>query len=118
MLNSNYRLQKNEDFQTVFQRGTSTANRQFVIYKLDKEEQDIVRVGISVSKKLGNAVTRNRIKRHIREAIRVHLPQITWKGDVIIIARLPLLEMDYHEMVDSLAHCLVKAKLLSKRKDL
>lgn len=55
------RLKKNEDFQKVFKHGTSVANRQFVLYTLDQPENDELRVGLSVSKKIGNAVMRNRI---------------------------------------------------------
>lgn len=46
------RLKKNEDFQKVFKHGTSVANRQFVLYTLDQPENDELRVGLSVSKKL------------------------------------------------------------------
>ncbi len=45
------RLKKNEDFQKVFKRGTSMANRQFVLYTLDQPKQEELRVGLSVSKK-------------------------------------------------------------------
>lgn len=113
MLNSQHRLRDSEEFQKVIQSGKSVANRQFVIYMLSKEEQEHLRVGVSVSKKIGKAVTRNRVKRLIREAIREVLPQITWKGDIIIIARNPLVEMEYHELISSLVHCLKKGKLLS-----
>lgn len=113
MLSNQYRLRESEDFQKVFQKGKSVANRQFVVYLLPKEEEGQLRIGVSVSKKIGKAVVRNRVKRLIREAIRHMLPQITWTGDLIIIARAPLAEMEYHELQSSLTHCLKKAKLLT-----
>ncbi|MBD2813096.1 ribonuclease P protein component, partial [Xenorhabdus sp. Vera] len=64
-----HRIKKNDEFQAVFQKGKSNANRQFVVYQLDKEEQPNFRIGLSVSKKIGNAVVRNRIKRMVRQAI-------------------------------------------------
>jgi len=114
MLKSQFRLRNQEDFQKVFQKGRSTANRQFVIYVLPKEGQDQLRIGISVSKKLGKAVVRNRIKRLIREALRLNLPLIQWTGDLIVIARGPVAEMSYQEVADSLVHCLKKAKIYGK----
>ena len=68
-MKKSYRVKKDREFQQVFHKGKSTANRQFVIYKLNKEAQAHFRVGISVSKKLGNAVTRNRLKRRIRHIL-------------------------------------------------
>lgn len=113
MLSNQYRLRESEDFQKVFQKGKSVANRQFVVYLLPKEGEGQLRIGISVSKKIGKAVVRNRVKRLIREAVRHMLPQLTWTGDLIIIARTPLAEMEYHELQSSLMHCFKKAKLLS-----
>ena len=54
-----YRVKKNKEFQEAFKNGTSVANRQFVVYTLKKPDQKHFRIGLSVSKKIGNAVTRN-----------------------------------------------------------
>lgn len=113
MLKSKNRLRDSEDFQRAIEQGKSVANRQVVIYFLPNEEQDDIRVGISVSKKLGKAVVRNRVKRLLRESIRSFLPFIHRKGDLIIIARQPLAEMNFDEVSASLSHCLKKAKLLT-----
>ncbi|WP_088036656.1 ribonuclease P protein component [Evansella clarkii] len=108
------RLKKNEEFQKVFQQGTSVANRQFVVYFLDKEEQTNIRIGLSVSKKLGNAVKRNKIKRLLREGLREFLPEMNSNLDLIIIARKPAAEMELEEIRKSLRHVLHKGRLLQK----
>jgi len=103
-----YRVKSEKDFQKVFSRGQSKANRQFVIYKLPKEGQDHFRVGISVGKKIGNAVTRNQVKRRIRHAL-MELDkekQFNQDLDFIIIARKPVSQMDYWEIKKSLVHVL------------
>ena len=62
-----YRIKKNKEFQEAFKKGKSVANRQFVVYTLKKPDQDHFRIGLSVSKKIGNAVTRNQIKRYVSQ---------------------------------------------------
>ncbi len=99
-----YRVKKNEDFSLIFQKGKSTANRQFVLYMLAKEEQSHFRIGFSVSKKLGNAVTRNRIKRLMREAVRHIGDDLKQNYDYVLIARQPSVEMNFLEMKKSISH--------------
>ncbi|MFX3622545.1 MAG: ribonuclease P protein component [Ectobacillus sp.] len=100
------RVKKNEEFQAVFQRGKSSANRQFVLYQLDKPGQGEFRIGLSVSKKIGNAVTRNRIKRMIRQVFTELKESIDSDKDFVIIARKPCVEMTYDELKKSLIHVL------------
>ncbi|SDN96089.1 ribonuclease P protein component [Alkalicoccus daliensis] len=109
-----HRLQKNEDFQQVFQHGFSAANRQFVVYQLQKPEQQTIRIGLSVSKKLGNAVLRNRTKRLMKEVLRDTAEELKQDRDVVIIARKPVTAMDLGEIEKSLRHVLNVAKLFQK----
>jgi ribonuclease P protein component len=108
------RIKKNKEFQTAFQKGHSFANRQFVVYALKKEGQVSFRIGLSVSKKIGNAVTRNQIKRYIRQAIFELSDELAAGNDYVIIARKPAAEMDFFEVKKSLTHVLKVGKVLKK----
>lgn len=109
-----YRIKKNSDFQAIYRRGKSVANRQFVIYMMPDKGLTHFKLGISVSKKLGNAVTRNRIKRAIRENFKVHKDDILPRN-IIVIARHPAKDMTVLEIQKSLEHVLKAAKLFNKR---
>ena len=85
-----YRIKKNKEFQEIFKNGKSVANRQFVIYTLNKPNQFHFRIGLSVSKKIGNAVTRNQIKRYVRQTFHELDGQLHNETDYIIIARSQL----------------------------
>lgn len=109
------RVKKNKEFQEAFQKGQSFANRQFVVYSLKKEDQDYFRIGLSVSKKIGNAVMRNQIKRYIRQAV-FELSDLLLPGnDYVIIARKPTAEMDFFEVKKSLTHVFKVGKVLKKK---
>ncbi|MBC9873889.1 ribonuclease P protein component [Macrococcoides bohemicum] len=109
-----YRIKKNDDFQKVYKQGKSVANKQFIIYRLNNQENEHFRLGISVSKKIGNAVTRNRIKRAVRESFTRHKQDII-KDDFIVIARNPSKDMTVEEIHKSLEHVMKIAKGFNKR---
>ena len=111
-----YRVKSEKDFQKVFQEGRSKANRQFVVYALPKKEQKHFRAGISVGKKIGNAVKRNQMKRRIRHAL-MELEEeflIIDEIDFIVIARNPVSNMTFQEIKKSLLHVLSLSKILVK----
>ncbi|MBU7594126.1 ribonuclease P protein component [Metabacillus halosaccharovorans] len=110
-----YRIKKNKDFQVVFKKGKSVANRQFVLYILQKTEEKEFRIGLSVSKKIGNAVTRNKVKRLIRQVFLEEKNRISSGKEFIIIARKPAADMNYHEVKGSLNHLFRKAKIYQKK---
>lgn len=89
----------------MFQNGKNAANRQFVVYSIDKQQEHF-RVGISVGKKIGNAVTRNSVKRKIRQSIYELENYLRNDRDFIIIARKPVAGMSFFEIKKSLIHVL------------
>jgi ribonuclease P protein component len=111
------RIKKNKDFQEAFKNGRSFANRQFVVYILKKEGQTSFRIGLSVSKKLGNAVTRNQIKRYVRQAVFEIKESMQQDLDYVIIARKPVVEMDFFEVKKSLTHVLKVGKVFQKEEN-
>ena len=79
-------LKKTKDFQNVYRRGKSYANRYLVMYVLSNQTEGN-RLGISVSKKVGNSVVRHRVTRLIRESIRLNVEKFENGYDIVIIAR-------------------------------
>ncbi|TFD96564.1 ribonuclease P protein component [Jeotgalibacillus sp. R-1-5s-1] len=110
------RIKKNPEFQQVFRKGTSMANRQFVLYRLQKNEQAVFRLGLSVSKKVGNAVVRNQIKRYIRQAFYELSEELDPHHDYIVIARKPAADLNFHETKSSLMHVMKKSRVLRVEK--
>ncbi|SFX31146.1 ribonuclease P protein component [Thermoactinomyces sp. DSM 45891] len=113
-----YRLRRRNDFRRVFRFGTSAANRQFVVYLSPRHAGTGLppgpRIGISVSKKVGNAVVRNRVKRLVKEVTRHWVPDLKKGIDVVIIARNPAATMDFYQVESSLRHVFKRAKLFQK----
>ncbi len=110
-----YRVKKNSEFQEILKTGKSFANRELVIYYKEKPLQTHFRIGISVGKKIGNAVTRNRIKRYIRQSFIQLEDKVIPETDIIIIARKPAVDMDCKQIKNSLIHLLRKQNLLLYR---
>jgi len=111
-LKKSYRVKREQDFQEVFEKGENTANRKFVIYYLEKE-QDHFRVGISVGKRIGNAVTRNAVKRKIRHVL-MEFSEDLKSDDFVVIARKGVEELNYQEVKQNLQHVLKLAQLLEE----
>lgn len=106
-------LKKNEDFRTVFRTGRSFANRCFVMYVLKKEESGI-RVGISVSKKIGNSVVRHRITRVVREVFRLYGSVFNSGLDIVVIARTGAVGLGLKEAVKEILHLGKLHKIVDK----
>ncbi len=79
-------LRNRREFDQVFQDGRSRGDRLFAVYVRDSEETDL-RLGMVVSRRVGNAVARNRIRRVVREVLRQNREHIRNGVDVIVIAR-------------------------------
>ena len=107
-------LKKNKDFQTVYQKGTSFANRYLVMYVLPNQYNKN-RLGISVSKKVGNSVVRHRVTRLIRESYRLNEKKFMPGFDIVVIARPSAKEKKYQEIEDALLHVSAKHRICRQK---
>ena len=96
-------LKKNADFQLVYKSGKSFANKYLVMY-VKENGLEINRVGISVSKKVGNSVIRHRVKRLILESYRLQEDIFNSGLDMVIIARGTAKGKSYHEIESAVIH--------------
>src|ERR1700690_2522621 len=81
------RLSRSAEFDRVFRHGRSHAGRDLVLYVFPRAEDGVPRLGLSVSRKVGGAVERNRIKRLLREAFARTEPELRPGQDVVLVGR-------------------------------
>ena len=96
-------LKKNADFQNVYKCGKSFANKYLVMY-VKENDLGFNRIGISVSKKVGNSVVRHRLKRLILESYRLQEDIFNSGLDMVIIARSTAKDKTYHEIKSAVIH--------------
>ncbi len=81
------RLSRSADFDRVFRNGRSHAGRELVLYVFPRSEEREARLGLSVSRKVGGAVERNRVKRLLREAFALEAEHLPPGSDAVVVAR-------------------------------
>lgn len=108
-MNTFVSLKKNSDFRSVYRSGTSAANRYLVLYKLPNRGLDS-RFGFSISKKVGKAVCRNRLRRILKEICRLNLDRFPEGHDYVFIVRQTSADQQYHQMEKHVWHVLGRLK--------
>ena len=100
-------LKKNSEFQTVYKKGKSFANKHIVMFVL-KNNKGTNRLGISASKKIGKAVVRNKQRRRLKEAFRALGSDVKAGYDIVILPRIGIIEAGFPEVRTSTEHLLRK----------
>lgn len=109
-MESRHRLRNSRDFEQMRQQGR-TFSRPSLLLTVRANGLDHNRYGFVVGKRLGTAVTRNRIRRRLREAMRRLHPQLRPGYDVVVIARPPVVNAAFSSILDALKDALGQAKL-------
>ena len=110
-------LKKTRDFSVVYQKGKSYANRTLVLYVLRCSGRDTNRVGISVSKKVGNSVVRHHLTRLVRESYRRHELEFDRGLDLIVLVRPGAKESDFFTIERALLSLGRRAEIMKHRSE-
>ena len=111
-MNFSESLKKNQDFQSVYRNGKSYANRLLVMYVLENNF-DKNRLGISVSKKVGNSVVRHHVTRLVRESYRLQENIFNSGLDIVVVARANAASASFREIESALLHLGKLHKIMS-----
>ena len=111
-MNFSESLKKNQDFQSVYRNGKSYANRLLVMYVLENN-LDKNRLGISVSKKVGNSVVRHHVTRLVRESYRLQENIFNSGLDIVVVARANAASDSFREIESALLHLGKLHKIMS-----
>jgi ribonuclease P protein component len=109
-LNKEFRIKKNQEIETLLKQNKRVGNGQFSLYYDFKPESNHFRYAISVPKKYGTAVERNRIKRQLRAAIQ--LSEIDIKVDFFVIVKPAVKGLSYQAINESLTNLFARAKII------
>ena len=109
-------LKSNSDFRRVYRGGKSYANKYLVMYVLENQTEGN-RLGISVSKKVGNSVVRHRLTRLIRESYRLNETDFDSNLDIVVVARAAAKGKSFHEIESAFLHLARKHHITGNEHD-
>lgn len=112
-----YSLKRNKEFRYVYRRGSSKANELMVVIFTKNRTPALKHIGFSVSKKLGNSVCRNRVKRRLRSAFDTVFGEVKPGYNIIVIARAPILGADFSDICAAARSLLRRGDLLKKEEN-
>ncbi len=112
-----YRVKNNQEIESILKEKKYVANTYFSIYKKKNSETSHFRYAISVGKKIGHAVIRNKIKRQITAILDNLSIDLNKNTDVFIIARPKVVELSYNDMLKQLEYLLKKHKIIQGEKN-
>ena len=112
-MNKIYKLKSSKSFEYTHKHGKSFANNNLVLIVAPTKFN--LKVGFSVSKKLGKAVVRNKVKRRLREGFRQLIPCLNQHFNYMFIAKQTAAECDYHQLLSSMKHLLLKMNLVENK---
>ena len=110
-----YRVKKSSEIEKILKKRQSVGNKYFVVYKNENHEVSHFRFAVSVSKKYGNAVERNKIKRHVREIVAHN--NINGQFDFFIVVKIPVKDLSFQERKNQLEKLLERHKLLGEKNE-
>lgn len=113
MLNRINRLKKRYQFNYVYKSGEHFSSEHLVLYVVSSKTKSI-KVGFAVTKKVGHAVVRNKIRRRLREIIRKQLPKLKQNYNIIIVAKENIIEADFEQLCFELNKLFKKANLFNE----
>ncbi len=112
-MNPGTSIKQNSDFRRIYARGKSAVSPCVVIY-CRKNRLGLNRMGFTVSKKMGKAVVRNRVRRRLREIMRLNGSRLEQGYDLILVARARAVEADYHRLEADVISCCGRLHLMKK----
>ncbi len=110
-MNKNYSLRSMMEFKKVYSLGNNYWNRNLILY-VRKNEINFTRIGYSITKKIGNAVVRNKIRRRMKEIIRLNYNDLLEGYDLVLIPKRNVVDITYEELENAILHILQISKLL------
>lgn len=105
-----YRLRNSREFKKIYSGGKNYWNRNLILY-VKKNHMENSRVGYSITKKIGNSVVRNKIRRRMKEIYRLNFDNIKDGYDLIFIPKKNIVDISYREMESAMIHILKLSKV-------
>jgi ribonuclease P protein component len=110
------RLLRHSDFERVYKKGRRHFAAHMTVFYLPREQGEGLRIGFTVGRVLGGAVERNRMKRRLRESVRLRWPEVRLPVDVVVNPKKSVLKLEFTELQNEIARAFeVIQKSLAKR---